>query len=95
MGCKLGVSAGCRIVRETSPRKVTWKRGFMGSTKDAVRSLRENAAHTCRPSKGWGSKVPVVQKPTHTPENQGSTGGPGPKHRLCDNPLEVYPRCSA
>lgn len=56
MRCKLGVRAGCRIVRETSSRTVTWKRGFLGSAKDAVRSLRENAAHTCGPSKRLGQQ---------------------------------------
>lgn len=28
--------AACRVVSETGSRKVTWKRGFVGSTKDAV-----------------------------------------------------------
>ena len=36
---------------------------------------------------GWGSKLPMTRKPAQTPENQGSTRGPGPKHRSYNNPL--------
>ena len=54
--CKLGVRAGCRIVRETSAGKVTtWKSGFLESTKEAVRSVGGNAAHGCRPNKRAGA----------------------------------------
>lgn len=56
MRCKLRVRSGCRTVRETGAGKVTtWKRGFLESTKDAVRSVRENAAHRCRSNKRAGA----------------------------------------
>lgn len=56
MRCKLGVRAGCRIVRETRAGKVTaWKSGFLESTNDAVRSVGGNAAHRCRSNERAGA----------------------------------------
>lgn len=56
MRCKLGVRAGCRMVRETNAGKVTTgQSGFLESTKDAVRSVGGNAAHRCRSNKRAGA----------------------------------------
>lgn len=42
------------------------------------------------PAKGWGSKVPVVQKPAHTPENQGPQGARAP-NTDCAQPFRSPP----
>lgn len=70
MRCTLRVRAGCGTVRETSARKVTtWKKGFMGRTKDIGRSLSKRQHTHANPTKDgvlcWSRvKVLVTQKPT-------------------------------